>query len=651
MDKDGSSPKPQHASLARVMATLLLAASTVLSNPLSTEASDLPIGKKYYSIMESGEPNERVAANTALMEYAVGTISNMYYDASGGAHFNTRDFYKGYKYWLNEQGKVELQTRDGVVSGLEWLVAQLNDPYCAYLTREELRGEVIKNKHGFLGLGAVVEPPKPNTPFFGTNTASVMANLPPGLLSSSHTGRKAAPVLSAVQVSKLPVVTAVAPDSPAEKAGLVVGDRVVGVGLDNFLQHPSETTSRLVKKYSSAENYVGHSSLTIAKPVYASSVTYPSNDDDVASSLTYERDVIVAYRPTHVRIETSLTADTDEAWKRGNEPNIDGGMMVAGGDSLVHYQLLRARNTIFDRHIDIEQNPNEVRSVGYIRLTCFSKSATTGFVNAVNELEKNGATSFIIDLRNNYGGVIQEAMLTASSLMRDPHAVLCYTMNSRGGFTPHDVEEYVLDNRYPGYFMSSESRSVVMQQVKHDKPENFEFDSINWVPPGSFASLREQTLMRGLHRVSDLNAPKTMEDWNSAAFSPHVKTILKQRAAQKKIVVLVNEGTASSAEFFASALRDNGRTVALIGTKTFGKGLIQHIFPMPDGGGLKITVAEYLTPSLHHVTRVGGANFDPASGEWVGGGVSPDIRCESRQGIPRNIGADLCVGMALDELD
>ena len=100
---------------------------------------------------------------------------------------------------------------------------------------------------------------------------------------------------------------------------------------------------------------------------------------------------------------------------------------------------------------------------------------------------------------------------------------------------------------------------------------------------------------------------------------------------------------ASSAEFFASALHDNGRTAALVGTRTFGKGLIQHTFPLPDGGGLRLTVAEYLTPSLQHVTKVGGARPDS--------GVKPDVRCESTQGIPQNVGADLCVGVALDVLE
>ena len=59
------------------------------------------------------------------------------------------------------------------------------------------------------------------------------------------------------------------------------------------------------------------------------------------------------------------------------------------------------------------------------------------------------------------------------------------------------------------------------------------------------------------------------------------------------IVILVNEGTASSAEVFAASLRENGRAT-LLGGRTYGKSLIQHFFPLPNGGALKLTVAEYL---------------------------------------------------------
>ena len=72
---------------------------------------------------------------------------------------------------------------------------------------------------------------------------------------------------------------------------------------------------------------------------------------------------------------------------------------------------------------------------------------------------------------------------------------------------------------------------------------------------------------------------------------------------------------------------------------------------MPDGGGLRLTVAEYLTPALQHVTKVGNARYDPRNGDVVRGGIRPDIYCASKQGIPSNAGADLCVGIALDALE
>ncbi len=64
-----------------------------------------------------------------------------------------------------------------------------------------------------------------------------------------------------------------------------------------------------------------------------------------------------------------------------------------------------------------------------------------------------------------------------------------------------------------------------------------------------------------------------------------------------------------------------------------------------------MTVAEYLTPALQHVTKVGGAQYDQVTGDFVGGGVKPDVYCPSTQGIPSNIGADICVGVAMDALE
>ena len=62
------------------------------------------------------------------------------------------------------------------------------------------------------------------------------------------------------------------------------------------------------------------------------------------------------------------------------------------------------------------------------------------------------------------------------------------------------------------------------------------------------------------------------------------------------LVVLVNEGTASSAEIFSGAMQDNDRAT-IIGRRTFGKGLVQQQIPFPDGSMIRLTIARYYTPS------------------------------------------------------
>ncbi|MBI3309701.1 MAG: peptidase S41, partial [Candidatus Melainabacteria bacterium] len=70
------------------------------------------------------------------------------------------------------------------------------------------------------------------------------------------------------------------------------------------------------------------------------------------------------------------------------------------------------------------------------------------------------------------------------------------------------------------------------------------------------------------------------------------------------VVVLVNENSASASEIFSGALKDNQRAV-VVGSTTFGKGLVQGINKLDDGSGVNITIAKYLTPAKIDINELG----------------------------------------------
>jgi carboxyl-terminal processing protease len=154
--------------------------------------------------------------------------------------------------------------------------------------------------------------------------------------------------------------------------------------------------------------------------------------------------------------------------------------------------------------------------IGYLRLNQFSANAAMEIAHAVNKLEQEGAEAYILDLRNNPGGLLQSGIEIARFWLDT--GTIVYTVNRQGML-------------------------------------------------GSFES-------------------------SGAALT------------DDPLVVLVNQGTASASEILAGALQDNGRA-SLIGEKTFGKGLIQSLFELPDGSGLAVTVAKYETPNHRDINKLG----------------------------------------------
>lgn len=83
-----------------------------------------------------------------------------------------------------------------------------------------------------------------------------------------------------------------------------------------------------------------------------------------------------------------------------------------------------------------------------------------------------------------------------------------------------------------------------------------------------------------------------------------------------KYAVLVDGNTASASEILAGAIQDN-KGGPIVGTQTYGKGIVQTTYNLPNGGGLKLTTMEYLTPNGNHVH---------------GKGITPDYKVELKEG-------------------
>lgn len=89
----------------------------------------------------------------------------------------------------------------------------------------------------------------------------------------------------------------------------------------------------------------------------------------------------------------------------------------------------------------------------------------------------------------------------------------------------------------------------------------------------------------------------------------------------KPLAILVNGNSASASEIFAGAIQDYG-IGTIVGTTTFGKGIVQRIFYLSDGTGVKLTVAKYYTPNGHDIHKKG---------------ITPDVEVELNEDLKKQV--------------
>lgn len=155
--------------------------------------------------------------------------------------------------------------------------------------------------------------------------------------------------------------------------------------------------------------------------------------------------------------------------------------------------------------------------IGYVKVTRFSATTHTEFVDAVSRLKKEGMKRLVLDLRGNGGGYLEQAFKMADELFPRGKKIV-YTKGRRAEFN----EEYVSS---------------------------------------------------GSARFADLS-----------------------------LIVLVNNASASASEIVSGAVQDWDRGL-VVGETTFGKGLVQRQYDLPDGSGFRITTARYYTPSGRLIQR------------------------------------------------
>lgn len=118
--------------------------------------------------------------------------------------------------------------------------------------------------------------------------------------------------------------------------------------------------------------------------------------------------------------------------------------------------------------------------------------------------------------------------------------------------------------------------------------------------------LRNNTggLVKSAHEIGEELLPEGIMVYTMDKEGNREDTLCDDVYNDVPMVVLVNGNSASAAEILAGAIQDTGRG-KLIGTTTFGKGLVQRLFTLPDGSGLNVTIQKYYTPNGTSIHGVG----------------------------------------------
>ncbi len=195
-------------------------------------------------------------------------------------------------------------------------------------------------------------------------------------------------------------------------------------------------------------------------------------------------------------------------------------LTVQHGKQVIDHKLVRQQIEL--HRVKAEYRPNDLGGVGYIRLNQFSANAPQEMRKAIQQMEGQKVSGYVLDLRSNPGGLLYGAIDIAKMWMNE--GTIVSTRNRSGG----------CDGRSTDCKQSADGTALT----------------------------------------------------------------------NKPLVVLVDGGSASSSEILAGALQDNKRA-QLVGSKTFGKGLVQSVRPLSDGSGLAVTTAKYFTPSGKDINKLG----------------------------------------------